>query len=74
MFALWKGQRDGPGDCVGLRREPKGQAPGTTAGVGRSPDIIAGAESAQHSRNAGPGSARDAGDVRVAPRGIVAQR
>ena len=42
------------------------------AGVGRSPDIVAGAESAQHSRDAGPGVARGPGDVRAAPRGIVA--
>ena len=40
--------------------------------MGRSPDIIAGAEPAQHSRHAGPGAARSAGDVRVAPRRIVA--
>ena len=50
----------------------KGQTSGTMAGVGRSPDIIAGAEPAQHSRNAGPGAAGGAGDVRAAPRGIVA--
>ena len=54
------------------RREPKGQTAGPVAGVGRSPDIIAGAEPAQHSGNARPGAARSAGDVRVAPRGIVA--
>ena len=48
------------------------QMPRPVAGVGRSPDIIAGAEPAQHSRNAGPGPARSAGDVRIAPRGIVA--
>ena len=41
------------------------------ADVGRSPGIIAGAEPAQHSRNAGPGVARGASDVRTAPRGIV---
>jgi hypothetical protein len=41
------------------------------AGVGRSPDIIAGTEPAQHSRNAGPGAARGPGDVRAAPRGII---
>jgi hypothetical protein len=71
--ALWlRGQRDGPSDCHGRRGEPKGQTAGPVAGVGRGPDIIAGAEPAQHSRNAGPGAARSAGDVRVAPRRIVA--
>jgi site-specific recombinase XerD len=50
----------------------KAQTAGPVAGVGRNPDIVAGAEPAQHSGNARPGAAGSAGDVRAAPRGIVA--
>ena len=45
--AQWvRGQLDGAGDYHGRRGEPKGQTPRPVAGVGRSPDIIAGAEPA----------------------------
>ena len=60
------------GGSNGEKAKIKGVIATPVAGVGRGPDIIAGTESAQHSRNAGPGAAGGAGDVRAAPRGIVA--